>query len=77
MTAAQGYLTESELIILMERHGIGTDASFATHVENILNRNYVRLDIGRHLLPNKLGLVLVNGYNQINSKRGDRGRDRR
>ena len=77
MTAAQGYLTESELIILMERHGIGTDASIATHVENILKRTYVRLDIGRHLLPNKLGLVLVNGYNQINSKRGDRGRDRR
>jgi DNA topoisomerase-3 len=67
MTTAPGYLTESELITLMEKHGIGTDASIATHIENILKRNYVRLESGRRLLPNKLGLVLVNGYHQIDS----------
>lgn len=65
MTTAPGYLTESELIGMMERHGIGTDASIPTHIENILKRNYVRLESGRRLLPNKLGLVLVNGYHQI------------
>jgi hypothetical protein len=67
ITTAPGYLTESELITLMEKHGIGTDASIATHIENILKRNYVRLENGRRLLPNKLGLVLVNGYHQIDS----------
>ena len=67
MTTAPGYITESELIGMMEKHGVGTDASIPTHIENIQKRNYVRLESGRRLLPNKLGLVLCQGYHQIDS----------
>lgn len=67
VTTAPKYLTESELISLMEKHGIGTDASIATHIENIQKRNYVSLETGRRLHPSKLGLVLVQGYHQIDS----------
>lgn len=66
-TTAPSLLTESELITLMEKNGIGTDASIPTHIENIQKRNYVTLESGRRLHPSRLGLVLVQGYHQIDS----------
>jgi DNA topoisomerase-3 len=64
-TSAPDFLTESELIGLMEKHGIGTDASIATHINNIQVRNYVSIGSGRTLVPTALGVVLVHGYLRI------------
>lgn len=69
MTSAPGFLTESELIALMEKHGIGTDASMATHINNICEREYVTVSgTGRQLVPTKIGLALIHGYEKIDKE---------
>ncbi|KAH8877911.1 DNA topoisomerase 3-beta-1 [Schistosoma japonicum] len=67
-TGPPDYLTEAELITAMERHGIGTDASIPTHIENIVQRGYVQLLSGRKLQPTPLGIVLVHGYQAIDAE---------
>ncbi|ALC49738.1 Top3beta [Drosophila busckii] len=64
-TGPPDYLTEAELITLMEQHAIGTDASIPVHINNICQRNYVRIETGRKLIPTTLGIVLVHGYQKI------------
>jgi DNA topoisomerase III len=64
-TSAPDFLTESELISLMERHGIGTDASIATHINTICERNFVRVGGHRQLRPTELGVTLVHGYYRV------------
>jgi len=66
-TSPSGYLTESELIKLMEHHGIGTDASIPTHIESICaeKRNFCNVSSGRTLVPTQLGVTLIHGYHKI------------
>jgi len=64
-TKPPDYLTESELISKLEKYGIGTDASMATHINNICERNYVEVKAARKLVPTELGIALVSGYNAV------------
>ncbi len=47
----------------MESNCIGTDASMATHINNICEREYVSV-VGesRRLVPTKLGISLIHSY---------------
>jgi len=61
------YLSESDLIELMEKYNIGTDASMAKHIDNICLRKYVILNEERKLIPSKLGKSLLDSISDIDS----------
>ncbi|KAL9183480.1 hypothetical protein ACHAXT_004336 [Thalassiosira profunda] len=58
-------ISEVELIALMDRNGIGTDATIAQHITTILDRNYAEKDGSQRFHPTKLGIALVEGYNSM------------
>ncbi|XP_045929127.1 DNA topoisomerase 3-alpha isoform X1 [Micropterus dolomieu] len=64
-TSPPQLLTEADLISLMEKHGIGTDATHAEHIETIKSRMYVGLTADQRFLPGELGMGLVEGYNSM------------
>nr|XP_027214117.1 DNA topoisomerase 3-alpha-like [Penaeus vannamei] len=63
-TSPPQLLTEADLIALMEKHGIGTDATHAEHIETIKSRMYVGLQDLR-FVPGQLGMGLVEGYDSM------------
>ncbi|KFP87266.1 DNA topoisomerase 3-alpha, partial [Acanthisitta chloris] len=64
-TSPPSLLTEADLIALMEKHGIGTDATHAEHIETIKTRMYVGLTADQRFLPGHLGMGLVEGYDSM------------
>jgi DNA topoisomerase III len=65
-TSPPELLTEADLIALMDRHGIGTDATHAEHIEKIKQREYINIIEGIYLVPGSLGMGLVEGYEMMN-----------
>ncbi|CAL6007266.1 DNA_topoisomerase [Hexamita inflata] len=59
------FLSESNLLSLLEQHRIGTDASIATHITNIVERNYVKLENDRQLVPTQTGDALIAALSKI------------
>ena len=58
-------LTEADLITLMDKHGIGTDATHAEHIETVKSREYIGLRDGDKLVPGMLGIALCDGYDAM------------
>ena len=44
-TQPPSLLTEADLITLMDKHGIGTDATHAEHIETVKNRGYIGVQV--------------------------------
>jgi DNA topoisomerase-3 len=63
-TTPPKYLTESDLISLMEKNEIGTDATIAEHIQKVMDRDYMYKD-GQYIKPLTLGIALILGYDQI------------
>jgi DNA topoisomerase III len=65
------FLSEADLIALMEKNGIGTDATMGQHIEKIKEREYVKVveqqgDRQPRLRADKLGIALCNAYTTLN-----------
>ncbi|WBW74315.1 DNA topoisomerase III [Schizosaccharomyces osmophilus] len=69
VTTSPSYLTEPELIALMDVNGIGTDATMADHIEKVQEREYVvkrkKRGAATEFVPSSLGIALAKGYDEI------------
>ena len=72
-TAPPQPITEAELIALMDRNGIGMDATTAQHIATIQDREYASKDGNMKFLPTKLGIALIEAYNSIEQTRSSTG----
>ncbi|XP_037958363.1 DNA topoisomerase 3-alpha [Teleopsis dalmanni] len=64
-TTAPPLLTEADLISLMEKHGIGTDATHAEHINTIKERGYIGVIDKGFLVPGVIGMGLYEGYDAM------------
>lgn len=62
-TTPPSLMSEAELISTMDKHGIGTDATIAQHIQTIQERGYVQKQMpGALFTPTTLGEALVFAY---------------
>lgn len=69
-TTSPSLLTEADLVHLMDKHGIGTDATIAEHIKKVIDRQYVvteKQGSTNYLLPSTLGMGLVEGYERLDT----------
>ncbi|KAI9803660.1 MAG: DNA topoisomerase [Piccolia ochrophora] len=79
-TSPPGYLTEPELLALMDANGIGTDATMPEHIAKVKTRGYVMTrtrgeaagrsarsatNAQQEFIPTTLGVALVKGYERV------------
>ncbi|XP_032591611.1 DNA topoisomerase 3-alpha isoform X2 [Drosophila grimshawi] len=64
-TTAPPLLTEADLIALMEKHGIGTDATHAEHINTVKKRGYIGVVDKGALVPGIIGMGLYEGYDAM------------
>jgi len=63
-------LSEEELIDLMDKNGIGTDATMHEHIRTIQDRGYCSQDSARKFIPSALGIALVKGVGAYSGRLG-------
>jgi DNA topoisomerase-3 len=61
VTTPPTYLTETELITLMDKNQIGTDSTIHEHIKTILTREFA-IKTNQTIKPAKLGLALIETY---------------
>ena len=63
-------LSEAELIGIMDREKIGTDATMHDHIQKIQTRTYATKNADGRLEPSRLGIALVEGYQRFAVEEG-------
>ena len=63
-TTPPNFLTEAELIGLMDKSGIGTDATIAEHIKTVTQRGYIK-KCGNYFKPTLIGAALRFSYMNI------------
>ncbi|KAI8823445.1 DNA topoisomerase [Fimicolochytrium jonesii] len=63
-TTAPDLLTEADLIGLMEKSGIGTDATIHQHIKTVQDRDYANKE-GQYFVPSILGMALICTYEEL------------
>ena len=67
-TTPPEFLTEEVLTDIMDKNGIGTDSTIHIHIRRLIERKYIEKQVQEnvtYLIPSKLGLTLVEGYDCI------------
>ncbi|UKJ88676.2 DNA topoisomerase III [Theileria orientalis] len=65
-TTPPSLLSEANLIDLMNKNGIGTDATMHEHIQKIQDRHYCVKDKNLRFIPTNLGKAIYHGFKEYN-----------